>query len=306
MKELPSKSQLFSHQEKIVREGDVVHIYKPEATYTIIYGVHTIKQDPNQLPEHFDGLFLELISDYTQDPTQLIKWASTSTQYENVLRSIEEKQIPVYLADAGLKGGLSIPAAEILYPYLEAAAGVGLAVMALSEKLTKRRLLQIASFGGVAWLLTPFLGGTLAAANHFNAINADQSPSYREAYERNPDSTREFRRTLRKIHPEIGIFSSRLRASLIAHKEEWLAREMGNIPHFVTIMGKEHFGLEDQILNPVEQRLAFLQMMEPTIPVVLHPQTFYKMERFDFSDGQWQWTKELEIPELKAILSEHV
>ena len=61
---MPKRNKEQSHTEKprlerdLEREENVVHIYKPEGTYTVIYGEHDTEQDPKDLPENLDGLFL--------------------------------------------------------------------------------------------------------------------------------------------------------------------------------------------------------------------------------------------------------
>ncbi|TSC64196.1 MAG: hypothetical protein G01um101493_198 [Microgenomates group bacterium Gr01-1014_93] len=100
-----------------------------------------------------------------------------------------------------------------------------------------------------------------------------------------------------------GFFSSPLRETIIAHKQEWLMRSLGNTPHLVTIIGEAHTGLEAHIQQSANERMRFLNRLRLPINIVMKDEgVVYKLARCDFDRGKWKVGEILEIPDLKELV----
>lgn len=283
---------------RLERERQVVHIYKPEGKYTIIYGGHGIPVAPNLLPENLDGLFLETgttikHSNYGKDPLQSLEFFSGRTpgnqwrQYKKLFPPLEEKRIPVYFADLAFTKGVVIVYADIFVPVGESVIGATmLTKMAQEAKISRRNLLKL---GVAVWLSTPFISNLARVISHATGVGEAAGAK--------------FHKFSHKIHPEQNLLAVVLRDAIIAQKEEWLMKRRGNQPHMGTVLGAMHTEIEDQIQHSSEDRLAFLRAAKPIWKQVISPETFSKMVRFDFNGKEWQVGEIFEVPELKELIS---
>lgn len=293
-KELYHPSQ--TPEVSLERKDNVVRIDKPEGTYTIIYGDHSTPQDPEQLPENLEGLVLETgTARWPENLLGYLYYCKNDRQLASLFSRLEEKKIPVIFSDARLRAQLTIPVAENLMAIAEAGLGSNLLTKAKKELKTKqisrRKFLRVTGAVALAsYLSTPLLASLSRAASIFT--NVGHGP------------TAEFQKISHKLHPEADLFVLTLRNAILAQKEQWLMEKMGNRPHFATVLGGDHCGIEDQIQYSPQRRLKFLKALKPLLPRVISPkETFYKIAIFDFNGRVWQVRETLEEPELRKLIT---
>lgn len=282
----------------LIREGsDLVHIYKPEGTYSIYYMVHepsagprsfldnlVTTLDPAKLPEDTSGLFLEGTFNYIANPLGHLTGQVSSKTHQGMFASLHERGIPSYFAEVAFTNTVTWPPLTV---WAEASMVVGETMMGMGliDKSTNRRgFLKALQLGAAAYLLLPFL----SSAGRL-LIDTEQSI--------------EFRKLSRKIHPNVAWMSLTLREVVLAHKQEWLARQDGNKPHFLTTMGKDHVGLEDQFQSTPDEKLALLERTRFIWRPLVEPETFYKAVKFIPSNGTWKIGEIFEVPELKELVT---
>lgn len=273
-----------SPETRLEREGNVVRIEKPEGFYTIIYGIHSRPTEPQQLPERFDGLFLETgRNNYLEASLNFLKAFKGDRQYQPVFQPLEEKRIPIYFADAFLDEKV------IALDSLVTGGEGGLAVIIASQirkngQISRRDFLRATAS---TWLLTPFV----SSMGGFFFGDIGEEP------------IAELQKFSHRLHPEDKLLTLTVRNIIIAHKEQWLTERIGKGPHLATILGADHVGIEDWILNSPEERITFLYRSKPIWRPFVAPETVYQMVRFDFDGYQWQVGEIFEVPELKELVA---
>lgn len=278
------------------RAGNQVHIYKPEEIYTIIYGNHFASQNPKQLPEKIDGLFLELSANYLKTPCFYLQALAERHQYQNLFKPLAERQIPIYFADLGFKKFMLTTScfSEGLLEMGEVSSGIRLFDQSIKKikttPISRRRLLKEGvRLAAATWLSAPVISDLSIILSNLTGAGEHQAA--------------EFAKLSQRLHPEQKLFIIKLRNTLIAHKEEWLMKHLATQPHFATILAGMHPGIEDQIQHSAEDRYKFLQSLKPILERMIIPETFYKMVRFDFDGRMWQVAEIIEVPELKGLVT---
>lgn len=295
-----SESPRATLRPDLVRKENVVDIRKAEGDYTVIYGNHWQVMDPKQLPEHLDGICFETATaNWLKEPIQTFLSAQNTVQYSPLLKPVEEKQIPVYLVDlasdddhSGLFG-LAIYS-DVFLEIAEGILGYRMIRSALKHKgksLTRgeslKHILKICAAG---YLLSPSISMALKALASFSGV-AEGPTSY-------------LLKMGLKIHPESFFFVATVRNTVLACKQEWLMKQIGSRPHFATVIGGFHIGIEDAIFESSEDRLALLKNFQSLISKTYLPESLYKITRIDFNGDNWQVTGAYEVPELKEIFGQ--
>lgn len=292
---------------RLEREGNVTHIYKPEATYTIIYQRHTRSVNPDQLPEDLDGLFLE--TDITTHPLYYLNNKNIDkTNYGRLSITASNREIPIYLADIVLRPNVDLDdllSQEELITYGEALLGGGV----LGE--TYRRLVIVPYMKYSKVSRADFIKGAFAVLVGGWFFTPGISESGRVFAGEDNGISADFQRLSHKLHPEQLLVIGTLRNIVMAHKQEWLARQMGNNPHFVTVIGGKHVGLETELLNSGETRLDFLKKSQFRWGSLIDESTFHAIHRFDYTDkperrlplGKWKLSNTFYVPDLGELVN---
>lgn len=282
-------------ETRLEREGNVTHIYEPEGTWTIIYGPHTFfSYDPKQLPKGTDGLFLEHQSNYLKNPLGFLSADKESKDYQPLIEFAETNRVPVYFADLDIRNEMLVIPAEVLVELTETVVGAAILKkipqVMRNNRMSRRQFLKIGARAlSGAWLMTPMASMVGTTASGLTGAEEER--------------TAEFIKLSDRMHPEDILISKTLRNVVLAHKEEWLMNKMGNKPHFSTIFGPLHAGLEDQIQHSPESRIEFVRALRPVLKTVVTPETLYKMIRFDFDGKNWRIGEIFEVPELKELVT---
>ncbi|MBI4440790.1 hypothetical protein HY639_01355 [Candidatus Woesearchaeota archaeon] len=88
-------------ETRLEREGNVCHIYKQEATYTLVSQFdHDEVQGTQQLPDKMDGLFLEGGYESIDELLKLLGGSNEYIpQYNEIIPFAAERHVPVYFPD---------------------------------------------------------------------------------------------------------------------------------------------------------------------------------------------------------------
>lgn len=280
----------------IERGKGVAHIHKPEGTHTIFYGSHVELIDPEKLPKKFHGLFLETgYVNYSDNPLSCLK-NEMEGGYQKLLKVAERKKIPVYFHDPYMPSLRILMDMKMISWMSETAIGAFLLEQIAEEaynletqKMTRRDVLKLgAGLAATAWLETPFMSHLI------NLLRAGTDIGNEEAIK--------IQKLSYKIHPEQDLIILGLRNTVMAHKQEWLMKQMGHLPHMVTVLGRAHVGIEDLLQYSPEDRLAFLRSLRPLINQIVVPETFYQITSFNYDGKKWQTGEVYEVPELKELI----
>lgn len=289
-------------ERRIVRKGNVVHIYQPEGAYTIRYVAHepTYKNfdflekifPPTEvLPSHIpdiQGLFLEGPFNYLEAPLYYLESLKSRSATRQIFPLLEEKRIPVYLAEVAFADTSNPPliyTAEFGLVFLELLMGAHIASKA---RPTRRDLLKFSiSVGLASYLSSPFISLISHVVSAYTEVGNEQAARFQELTQ--------------KVNPS-WFFSLTFRELVLAHKQIWQAERLAKKPHFLTIIGGAHSGLERQYQSTAEERLNTLERLKPFWKPQVEPETFYKMVRFDFNGERWKVGEIIEVPELKRMV----
>lgn len=282
------RNPLGKPEDKIPQKENIVHIRKPEGTYSIIYNDQAESQDPQRLPPALDGLVLETPWNWSKDPLGYLQACRQTTIYQPLFPTLEENSTPVFFADLGYRidnlGNLK-PSELLDLAVLVAEIGIGAKL--LTTKTSRREFLNITKVALGLWLLTPagFLSDLLPTLTTHGR-----------------EQTAEIIKSVEGIHPESLFFTLQLRDIVLAHKEEWLMKG-GPKGHLGTVIGGLHTGIENWLKRSSQERLEFLSRARPFFKDIVVPDTFYEIIRFEFNKDRWKVAEIFEVPELKALVA---
>jgi hypothetical protein len=284
------------------RHENVTKITKPEGIYTIQYALHETRYiDPSKFGPDTNAVVLEtgdlnyaLNKQAAAEITNLLQ--SEDQLYKPLVTNLSKRNIPIVYADIYLEQLKLTISLEILSNALETYIGIELVNKALKkikneEQMSRRDFLKIGGqLAASCWFLTPFLS---KSGRTFSGYTGSLE-----------SLTAKYNNISHKIHPELDLFWLKSRNTLLAHKQEFLARKMGNQPNLGTIIGSMHTDLETEIQRTPEKRLQFLERIAPILKQVISPETFYSIAitRYNQKEKEWQMDSFLEVPELKKII----
>lgn len=301
---------MIEQLRKEPKEGcdpDVVRLVKPEGIYTIMYGTHTVVQNPRQLPDVLSGVFLETgENNYIDDPMGTIKKMKNGSaismanlrpevQYTSLFKPLEERQTPIYFADLCLTNFNSMnlaTAGVVAATLIEPGVGFYFAQsLARTRHFSRRHVLQsLAAIWGLSELTAVF-----------PRVPFMQEPSV-------------------VLHPEVNtlvniakdqfsFLALTLREVSIAHKLWWLMQTFGDNPKLGAVIGtghrdtEERIGFEGRINQSPQDRIDYLGSVRSALSLSVKPESFYQIVECRFQKENWQVTNILEVPELKRLIA---
>lgn len=95
--------------------------------------------------------------------------------------------------------------------------------------------------------------------------------------------------------------STWFRNVVMAHKGEWLMRNVTGMKHFAMVLGEGHTGIEGQLRRSPEDRIKALQRLSLILKALSRRETIFNISRYDYNGSEWQLGGMFEVPELKAI-----
>lgn len=293
---LPGKTP----DQQTERVGNVVHIYPPEGgEFSVVYAKsHSLPMDPRDLPEELDGLLLELSKnrDYLGEGPDYIWHLKEHPQYGSLFEEFERRRIPLFVGEPRFKPEkIWVGHLDLGLELLEAAAATAIGMSLLPKKSvagensvadpSRRNFLKLSGAGLLAlWLGLPTLGLTAGGGSKEYGKGLPQ----------------EFLKTVRRLHPEWGIFLLKTREVINALKGKHLLRQ--GLQHVGYIYGGGHVGIEDELLRPKDDELEFLRAMAPVLSKVFVPETLYSIRKYQFDGKNWVVGDTIAVPELKEVV----
>ena len=266
-------------ETKVEREGNVTTITKPEGKYTVIYGHHEIQQNPKQIPNNTNAIFLELVNPHMySSPEVLIERCKTHKQYSHMMSKLEDKKIALYFPDISIRYvNKTIRKLNFAYP-LEFADSYCVL------RLLDNDIFRLLKKQGNSKLLCKEKKELTSKLASFGDIYLDI------AY---------------KIEPKTTAFFFTLRNLLISHKMDWFAKNF-NV-NTTLLIGAFHRGIENCLQYDSEQRINKIEKMNTLITGEINsgnlvPDSVYKLIRFDYDGNEWK-SEIYEIPELKELIA---
>lgn len=95
--------------------------------------------------------------------------------------------------------------------------------------------------------------------------------------------------------------STGLRNAIMAHKAEWLMRNVDNMNHLGMILGSGHSGIEDQLRKTPEDRIKSLRRLSIILKALSRRKTIPNISRYDFNGSQWKLEEVFEVQDLRDI-----
>ena len=261
----------------------------PEATYTILYGMHIVEQNPDELPDDADFLLLETgMHEYLKDPNATVERLSGHVQYKALFEKAEKKNIPIVFADLKYKYN---DFALLFLDNAASAAGwfAGTKLLKKSLAQSKERKYRQALLTGVigSWMVMPFAINALRLGSSMLRVGEAE--------------TGKLKRFSHKVHPEAEVMYLTLRNAVIAEKAKSLARKQNHKPHIAIVLGAGHVGIEDMLTTPDEKRLAVFRRYSSVLSRFANPEYLYTTLISQKRGRSWQSEKALS-PVLRAIL----
>ena len=243
---------------------NVTRLDLPEATFTILYGMHIVQQNPEELPTDVDYLLLETgMHEYLKNPEHTLERLKDHVQYRALFKRAEKNNIPVVFTDLKYKYN------DFALLFLDNALSAG--GWFLGQKLLKKNLgknskqgvrstsLQLLLAG---WLMLPFAVNTLRLGSTMLRVGEVE--------------TNKLKRLSHKLHPEAELLYLTLRNAVIAEKAVSLAKEHGKRPHIAIVLGAGHVGIEDMLLMKGNKRLELLRRYQKILRMLARPDYLYK------------------------------
>lgn len=283
------------------REGNIAHIQKPGKTYTVLYGFHIVSQNPKEIPENTQAIFLETgMFRWAADPVKSLYDLREHVQYKRLFERIEKERIPVIFGDPKYKqSDALLLLADNAFTAMGWMAGVKLLQSARRtlrgeegdegnkrNGVGKATLLTLAG----AWMLLPFASSTVQLFSSITGVGLEQSA--------------ELKKLSHKLHPEAELLYLTLRNTVIAEKEDFLANVLdGRNTHMTTVLGAGHVGIEDSLQKSSEERIQYLRHLQPLLKKIAIPEYFYQIAKMEFTGKEWKVGEILEVPALKQLVT---
>lgn len=277
----------------IIQSGDIVTIKAPEATYTVIYGIHFRGQNTKTIPENLDYMFLETGGfSWYENPLQCIEDLKNHIQYNPVFRMLEERNISVIFADLKYKfNDIFLLLADNVLTAAQWAIGMRILknlLKGINEKKKHKISDYITHVGVAGWLLLPFAANMLRLGSTVFGIGQNKTSA--------------FKRFAHKAHPETDILYLNIRNAVIAEKIKYLAEKLGNHPNIGIILGAGHVGIEDMLLQNSEKRIQFLTRWKTILKNLVKEKYVYTITNVSFTGKTWGTTHSYETATLKNLL----
>lgn len=255
--------------------------------------------NPEILPSNLNALFLESFTDasiynasWIYSPENVVGMLRNVIQTAPLFPVLEERRTKVVLGDLSIN--LVLPG-QILIDGLpvvaEAGLGVGLVYSTidnlLQTKMTRREFIKGAlKMAAATWLAIPVESLFTAGASYYlgeTGLSVD---------------TMELSRI---THPE-AIFLINLRNLVIAHKMDWLLKEVYRGGNIGLVIGGVHTGVENWLIKSPEERINYLRRTRPFWKWLVEPTTFFSTAEVSFDGSYWKTSNGFQIPDLVEVV----
>ena len=202
---------------KITSNKNITTIETGTGTYTILYGLHVVAQNPDDVPDGINGIILETgIHQWLKDPVKTIQKLKNHLQYKLLFDRLEKEQISVLFADVKYKyNDFALILADNFFTAAEWIGGMRL-INQLIRHAAKPQIGFVASLAyglAGAWLLLPVVSNMTRLVSSITGEGMEQSAR--------------LKKLSHKLHPEAELLYLSLRNAVIAEKAYHLAQTYG-------------------------------------------------------------------------------
>lgn len=264
-----------------------VDIKKPEGIYTLLYGVHILSQNPEDIPDDADAVVLETgIVPYLDDPDKAFGHLKDHIQYRTLIKYLEKKRIPIIFNDIKYKyNDMALLLLDNSMSVWKWSQGMKL----LSRTAGARKPVRLFRYLTAGWLLFPFFANAIRLASVFTGVGLKYSA--------------QLKKLAHRLHPDSDLLFLTIRNALIAEKNEYYMKHFGINKHIVTVIGAGHVGIEDMIEMDNDKRMSRIKKLMPLIKRLVDPEYFYKAVRYVYNGDKWQVAGTIESVHLKQLVS---
>jgi hypothetical protein len=164
---------------KITSNKNITTIETGTGTYTILYGLHIVAQNPDDVPENTTGIILETgIHQWLKDPVQTIQKLKKHPQYKLLFDRLEKEQISVLFADVKYKyNDFALILADNFFPAAEWIGGMRLINQLIRHAAKPQRgfITSLAYGLAGAWLLLPVVSNMTRLISSITGEGMEQS-----------------------------------------------------------------------------------------------------------------------------------
>jgi hypothetical protein len=276
---------------KIIRNKNITTIETGTGTYTILYGLHVVPQNPDDVPDNITGIILETgIHQWLKDPVQTIQKLKNHPQYKLLFERLEKEKIPVLFADVKYKyNDFVLILADNVFTAAGWIGGTRL-INQLIRNDTKppRRFVTSLAYGlAGAWLLLPVISNMTRLVSAITGEGMEQSAR--------------LKKLSHKLHPEAELLYLSLRNAVIAEKAYYLAQTYGKKAHIAIVLGAGHVGIEDMLIKSHVERLGYLRKFQNLLHKIVLPEYLYSIIRMGYNGKEWRMEKTEKVPALEAL-----
>jgi hypothetical protein len=276
---------------KITRNKNITTIETGTGTYTILYGLHVVAQNPDEVPERITGIILETgIHQWLKDPVKTIQKLKNHPQYKLLFDRLEKEQISVLFADVKYKyNDFALILAD---NFFTAAGWIGgtrlISQLIRNDTKSQRGFVTSLAYGlAGAWLLLPVVSNMTRLVSSITGEGMEQSAR--------------LKKLSHKLHPEAELLYLSLRNAVIAEKAYYLAETYGKKAHIAIVLGAGHVGVEDMLIKSHVERLGYLKKFQNLLHKIVLPEYLYAIIRMGYNGKEWRLEKTEKVPSLEAL-----
>ena len=269
----------------LIQEGNRTTIRRNDGKYSILYGTHIKSQPTDNLPEKVDVVVLETgTTAYLANPLRAVESLKSHIQYKTFIQHLETKRIPLIFADTKFRFN-----DYVLLLADNALAGIEwMHGMKLLQRKEGKNMPKIVQTMLGAWLIFPSFANMVRMASCYTGIGMRQSGA--------------LKKLSHKLHPEVDFLYLTLRNAIIAEKEIFFMKELGNNSTIATVLGAGHVGIEDMLTMDDTDRLNNLKSIMPAIRQLMLPEYFYKAIQYVYNGSTWEVDKVFTVPTLRSLV----
>jgi hypothetical protein len=279
---------MFGNKQKpkITSNKNVTTIETGTGTYTILYGLHVVAQNPDDVPDGITGIILETgIHPWLKDPVQTIQKLKNHLQYKLLFERLEKEKISVLFADVKYKyNNFALILADTFFTAAGWIGGMRL-ISQLSRNIGFVPSLAYGLAG--AWLLLPTVSNMTRLVSSITGEGTEQSAR--------------LKKLSHKLHPEAELLYLSLRNAVIAEKAYHLAQTHGKNAHIAIVLGAGHVGIEDMLIKSPEERISYMKKFQGLLHKIVLPEYLYSVTRMEYDGKEWRLEKTEKVPSLEAL-----
>jgi hypothetical protein len=173
--------RMFGNKQKpkITRNKNITTIETGTGTYTILYGLHVVAQNPDDVPERITGIILETgIHPWLKDPVKTIQKLKNHPQYKRLFDRLEREKTPVLFADVKYKyNDFALILADNVFTAAGWIGGMRLISQLIrNDTKSQRGFVANLAYGlASAWLLLPVVSNMTRLGSSITGEGTEQS-----------------------------------------------------------------------------------------------------------------------------------